>query len=325
MSGIVWDQVDKRIFETGVDRGVLYLPDGSLVPWNGLRSVVEKFDRSTSPTYYEGMKINELVILGDFEATLKAFTYPDEFVDVEGAAKPRPGTFFGDQPPKMFGLCYRTRIGNESDGIDAGYKLHILFNVVAIPSDKDYSTTSLDPNFTEFEWTIVAVPEEFPGFHPTAHIFFDSRELDPWFLEDLESRLYGKIIGSSSLVTMESIVDFVKKWYRVKIIDHGDGTWSAVTQREGLIHILDDVDEGLFEILQVNVTYIDDVTYQLSDTTDIADIPLIKITDNGDGTWTAYTNDDSLFVVDGDFFQISNANVEYRSPVLYRVKDTPDV
>ena len=131
-----WDKVGERYYETGIDRGVLYMPDGSAVPWNGLTSVIEHFDKSTSPVYYDGMKISDLVSLGDFSATMKAVTYPEEFVEIEGSAKLRNGLFVGDQPPQTFCLCYRTKIGNDVDGVDSGYKIHLIYNLTAIPSDK---------------------------------------------------------------------------------------------------------------------------------------------------------------------------------------------
>ncbi len=102
MPGLVWDQVGDRVYETGLDKGVLYLPDGSAVPWNGLTSIIEKFDKESSPIYYDGMKIADLVVLGDFSASMKAVTYPDEFVELEGLVSPKRGTVFGDQRPQTF-------------------------------------------------------------------------------------------------------------------------------------------------------------------------------------------------------------------------------
>ncbi len=112
--GMVWDRVGDRVYETGLDKGVLYLPDGSAVPWNGLTAIIEQFNKESSSVYYDGMKISDLVVLGEFAASMKAVTYPDEFVELEGLGSPRGGLFFGDQRPQTFGLCYRTQIGNRS-------------------------------------------------------------------------------------------------------------------------------------------------------------------------------------------------------------------
>ena len=135
MPRLVWDKLGDRVYESGLDKGVLYLPDGSAVPWNGLTSVIEHFNQELSPVYYEGMKVADLVVLGDFTATIGAITYPDEFTEIEGAVEIRRGTFFGNQEPQVFGLCYRSEIGNDLEGESAGYKLHLLYNVTAVPKD----------------------------------------------------------------------------------------------------------------------------------------------------------------------------------------------
>lgn len=321
---LTWDRVGERVYETGLDKGVLYLPDGSAVPWNGLTSVIEKFDKASSPVYYDGMKINDLVTLGDFEASLKAVTYPDEFLELEGLASNRRGLFYADQPPKTFGLCYRTQIGNDLEGDVAGYKIHILYNVTAIPSDKTYATLSAEPSLVEFEWTITAVPEEVPGHRPTAHIILDSRDIDPWLLEELEEMLYGSTGANAVLLPMPDLINYINTWYRVKITDHGDGTWTATSQRDGFISFKD-AEGTQFEIVEINAIYLDDVTFQISDTIDVLDVPQIKISDNGDGIWTAHTEHDGLIVMTGpDQFEIRNANADYLSTELYRISDTTD-
>lgn len=324
MARLMWDKVGKRVYEIGLDRGVLYLPDGSAVPWNGLTAVIEKFDKATSPVYYEGMKISDLVVLGDFSASMKAVTYPDEFSEVEGMAPLRNGMFLNDQPPQVFGLCYRTKVGNDLEGEEAGYKIHILYNVTAIPKDKTYATISAQPSLVEFEWDIVAVPEEVPGFRPTAHLVIDSRDFDPWLMEEIEEMLYGGEAAEASLIPMPDLVAYIKNWYRIKIIDNGDGSWTALSSRPESIQF-DAIDEEIFTILGANVVYLDDETFVISDTYDIADIPQIKIIDNGDGTWTATTEYDNLFATTPEgWFQILNANAVFVGPQLYEVSDTPE-
>jgi len=321
MPSLIWDRVGTRVYETGLDRGVLYLPDGSAVPWNGLTSVIEKFDKDSSPVYYDGMKINDLVVLGDFSASMKAVTYPDEFTELEGLGKRRRGLFYGDQPPQSFGLCYRTQVGNDLEGDVSGYKIHIIYNVTAFPSDKTYASLTADPSLVEFEWRITAVPEEVPGFRPTAHVILDSRDFDPWLLEELEAMLYGDTASIAALIPMPALITYINDWYRVKIIDHGDGTWSAISDRDGFISI--DVATSLFTIVQINAVYLDDVTYQISDTVDVADVPEIHILDNGDGTWTATTGQDNLIVmISATEFEIRNANADFLNSELYRITDT---
>ncbi len=199
----------------------------------------------------------------------------------------------------------------------------IIANLTAIPRDNTYASASSDPALVNFEWDITAVPEELPGFRPTAHIILDSRDFDPWLLEDLEEKLYGNTSATATLIPMPDLVTYINEWYRVKIIDNGDGTWTAIADRDGFISIIDN--EQLFTIIQINAIYIDDVTFEISDTVDIADIPQIKITDNGDGTWSAVTGHDNLIVIINEYeFEIRNANADYLSSSLYRITDTAD-
>lgn len=331
MPELVWDKVGDRVYESGLDKGVLYLSDGTAVPWNGLISIIESFDKSNNPVYYDGMKISDLVTLGDFSATMKAITYPEEFVELEGQTWLRQGSFVGDQKPQTFGLCYRTKIGNDLDGEDAGYKIHIIYNVTALPSNKTYSSRSINPNLIEFEWNIVAIPEECPGIRPTAHLVLDSRDFDPWLLEDVEEKLYGSTFSAASLIPMCELITYIKDWCRIHITDNGDGTWTASAVRDELIYFFTDREEK-FTINQANVMYLDSGTYDtylnkdtyiITDTCDVTEVPTIKFTDNGDGTWTATTAHDNLFLVNPDsWFQISNANAEFIGVDMYRVSNT---
>lgn len=322
MTRLKWDEVGDRVYETGLDRGVLYLPDGSAVPWNGLTAIIEAFNKESSPVYYEGMKINDLLVLGDFAASMKAVTYPDEFVELEGLAPVKRGLFYADQKPKSFGLCYRTQIGNDLEGDSAGYKVHILYNVTAIPNEKTYASVTSDPSLVEFEWTISAVPEEIEGFRPTAHIIIDSRDLDPWLLEELEEMLYGSSNASAALLPMSELAVYIAEWYRIRIIDNGDGTWTAISRRAEQINI---EFSGFFEIFGANAVFLNDYTFLISDTTDASEVPEIKITDLGNGDWNATTDHDNLIVpIGGDLVEIRNANVVFVNPYTYLISDTTD-
>lgn len=324
MSQLVWDRVGSRTYETGLDRGVLYLNDGTAVPWNGLTALVEKGNKETSPTYYDGMKVQDRVILGDFSATMRAVTYPDEFVAVEGLGKVRNGVWLGDQVPQVFDLCYRTLIGDDLEGEQAGYKLHIVYNLTAIPSDKTYATISADPSIVEFQWDVYAVPDETPGFRPTAHIILDSRELDPWLLEALELKLYGGEFVDASLPPLPELVEFMDTWYRWKVTDLGDGTYKLESGKPDM-PIFTGNDLEIFQALGVYVIHHDDGTFTIYDTYDIADVPQIKIIDNGDGTWTATSTYDVLIAVTPEgVFNIFNANADFTSPDSYRISDTQE-
>jgi hypothetical protein len=253
---------------------------------------------------------------------MKAVTYPDEFVELEGLAPVKRGLFYADQPPQAFGLCYRTQIGNDLEGDASGYKIHILYNVTAIPNTKTYASLTADPALVEFEWNITAVPEDIPGFRPTAHIILDSRNIDPWLLEELEALLYGNSVAIAALIPMSELVVYINEWYRVKIIDNGDGTWTAIAQRGEFINF--GINE-YFEIVGVNAVYLDDVTFMISDTNDLSEVPQIKITDNGNGTWNATTGHDNLIVmVDTYEVDILNANVVWLNTNTFRISDTTD-
>lgn len=261
MTALVWNQPGEHRYEAGLDRGVLYFPDGGGVAWNGLTAVEEDVGTSVEPVYFDGRKINDIVTVGDFSAVMKAFTYPEEFLEFEGILEDQTGLFIADQPHKPFHLSYRTKIGDDVSGIDAGYKIHLLYNLTAIPSQKEYETLTLDPAPMEFEWDLTAIPEEIEGFRPTAHIIIDSRKIDPWLLQDIESILYGDTTRDPELPPMKAFTTFVRTWDRLIIVDNGDGTWTAITTREGIIEMLD---ETTFQINDVNGVYLNADIYEIT-------------------------------------------------------------
>lgn len=262
---MTWDEAEKRMYETGLDRGVLYIPDGPAVPWNGLTAIVEKFEQEKQSVYYDGMKINELVALGDFAATMKAVTYPDEFTEIEGMAAANPGMFLGNQSPKSFALSYRTKIGSAIEGHDAGYKIHILYNVTAIPSERTYASLTDQPTLVEFEWDITAIPEEVPGFRPTAHIIINSIDFDVTLLGLLEDMIYGKTGTPAYLLPMADLINYLNQYFRVRLVDNGDGTWSAFSSDPSMPITFLDTDE--FQITGLTGSYLDADTYIISSTT----------------------------------------------------------
>jgi hypothetical protein len=321
MAELVWDKVGDRTYESGLDRGVLYLPDGSAVPWNGLTSIIEDFNIDSAPVYYDGMKISDLVTLGEFAATMKAITYPDEFLELEHLGELRHGLYVSDQKPQTFGLCYRTQVGNDVDGDAEGYKIHILYNVLAVPNNKAYETLSDKTNPSEFEWKITAVPEEVPGFRPTAHLVLDTRKVDPLLLAVIEHDLYGDTFSTAVLLPMQDLVEYITQWFRVQITDNGNGTWTATANVDGLIEFGLD---GLFDILHVNAVYLNGYTFIISDTRDAYDVPLIKIFNIGDGTWSANADADGLIeLVEDGLVQINNANITFLTEDTYEIFNTP--
>jgi len=197
MAELVWDQVGARHYETGVDHGVLYLPDetGAYVDgvaWNGLTTVTES-PSGAEPTaqYADNIKYLNLYSAEEFGATLEAFTYPDEFAQFDGLAVPTPGIAIGQQSRKGFGLSYRTRLGNDLEGDDFGYKLHLMYGCTASPSEKAYSTVNDSPEAIAFSWTIATVPVAVTGLRPTSLITLDSTVVDADTLAALVQILYG--------------------------------------------------------------------------------------------------------------------------------------
>lgn len=260
MATLTWDDVGIRVFESGVDRGVLYLNDGFGVAWNGLVSVQEKASASVEPLFFDGLKFEDVITIGEFSATIKAFTYPDEFMEFEGIEELDKGMFVYDQPQGRFNLSYRTRIANDLD--QHAYKIHILYNLTAIPSDVEYQSLSDTVSPIEFEWTITAIPNEVEGFQPTAHLVIDSRKMDKYLLQDIEDILYGSDTNDPYLPPANDFINYIKKWERIIIIDNADGTWTATTTGDYIVML----DATTFRIDEANATYLDQYTYEISST-----------------------------------------------------------
>ena len=197
MSKIVWDAVGEHIFETGVRNGVLYLKDetgayNTGVAWNGLTSVSES-PEGAEPTdlYADDIKYLTLMSAENFKATIEAYTYPVEFEECDGSATIANGVVIGQQARKPFGLCYRTAIGNDTDGNEHGYKLHIVYGCLASPSEKQYSTINDSPEAITFSWEVSTTPVNVTGKKPTATLIIDSTKVDKSKLTALEAILYG--------------------------------------------------------------------------------------------------------------------------------------
>lgn len=263
MPKIIWDNVGERLFETGVSKGVLYLPNGKGIPWNGLTSVTEKFNRTLVPVYYDGVKINDLVVAGDFSGTISAYTYPDELSNFEGLAEIHAGIFAADQISKTFNLSYQTKLGSDVDPNANDYKIHILYNVTAIPSDKNYTTVSNSAQASVFEWNITAVPEEIPGYSPTAHLVLNAKEMDQDLLASIELLLYGGATADALFPSFDKITEMILGYYKIEITDFGDGTWSAKDKSGAYIDVAPD---GEITITDVDAVYLDADTYTITDT-----------------------------------------------------------
>ncbi len=212
MAVLTWDQVGDRLYETGVDHGVLYVPDedgiyATGVPWNGLTSVSESPSGAEATALYaDNIKYLNLISVEEFSATLEAFTYPDEFAQFDGLVVPVAGVALGQQPRKMFGLVYRTRLGNDVEGDEYGYKLHLVYGCNASPSEKAYATINDSPEAISFSWTITTTPVPVTDYKPTSLIVVDSTVVDADALSDLEDELFGSMAGTANLPMPDDVL-----------------------------------------------------------------------------------------------------------------------
>lgn len=224
MTTLVWDKVGDRTYQAGLDRGVLYLSDGVSVVWNGLTSVEERISRETKAYFVDGVKYLEHQVPGDFAAQLKALTYPDEFEVVTGVAFRGNGLSVHDQPTKSFGLSYRTLIGDDVGDLRRGYKIHLLYNLLAVPDNHSYMSLGGQSSSVEFRWDLSATPNAFPGRKPTAHISIDSTKLTTAKLAQVEALIYGSVGKSPVLPSFSELVALLEGF---TITLNGDGTWTA--------------------------------------------------------------------------------------------------
>ena len=212
MAKIEWDKTGERLYETGVKNGVLYVQvDGTYpkgVAWNGLTAVTESpSGAEATPLYADDIKYLNLLSTEEFGATIEAYTYPDEFAECDGSASLATGVMIGQQPRKAFGLCYRTTIGNDTEGNDHGYKLHIIYGALAAPSEKAYATINDSPAAITFSWEVTTTPVNVTGAKPTASITIDSTKATPEKLTALEKILYGDAEVEARLPLPDEIKD----------------------------------------------------------------------------------------------------------------------
>lgn len=216
MAKLVFDESGKRFYETGVSKGVLYVQDTSGayplgVAWNGLTAVNEApSGAEATPLYADDIKYLELRSAEEFGATIEAYTYPDEFEQCDGSAELAEGVIIGQQARKAFGLCYRTIVGNDVQGNDFGYKLHLIYGATAAPSEKAYATVNDSPEAVTFSWEVTCTPVEVEGFKPTATVVIDSRKVDAEKLAALEAKLYGSETEEAQLPLPAEIAEMFK-------------------------------------------------------------------------------------------------------------------
>lgn len=211
MAVLTWDGVGQRFYETGVDRGVLYIPNNGVYDtgyaWNGLTAVTES-PSGAEPTalYADNIKYLNLVSAEEFAATIEAYTYPDEFMQCDGTAQPSAGVSVAQQVRKTFGFSYRTKKGNDVDGADFGYKIHLVYGALAAPSEKAFASVNDSPEAITFSWELTTTPVPVPGLKPTALITIDSTKVSAARLKTLEDALYGTAGTTARLPMPEEVM-----------------------------------------------------------------------------------------------------------------------
>jgi hypothetical protein len=264
MAVLTWDEVGDRIYQTGIDRGVLYLQDGTVAVWNGLISVEETPSWELKTSYLDGVKYLEMLVPSEFQAKLTAFTYPDEFDTVNGIAHVSPGLSYHEQPSKSFNLSYRTKVGNDIENEELGYKIHILYNVIAAPDSYSYGSTqdsSVEP--ITFGWNLIGVPPKLEKFRPTVHISVDSRTTPPEVLKLIEDKLYGTEDFPPSFPAIDEVTSYFDYVGALIVIDFGDGTWMAIDNAGTFLSM---INPTTFSIAGADATMLNATTYEISTT-----------------------------------------------------------
>jgi len=258
MSRLTWADPGERFFEIGVDRGVLYVGDDAGVAWNGLISVDESPQGGDADSFYvDGVMYLQVSKPERFEATITAYNRPDEFGPCEGIATGINGMRITQQQRQTFGLSYRSLIGNDADGIDHGYLIHIIYNARVAPSSRNRSTIDDGVNPTPYSWPLFALPEVVDGYARTPHLIIDSRSTPPDLLSDLEDILYGSDAALSSLPTP---VEILELGFGIVVTDNGDGTFT-VTGPDSLVFL---TDTDTFSITSPGAVFIDSDSYTIT-------------------------------------------------------------
>lgn len=221
MATLVWDKVGERFYETGVDHVVLYkmldeIPQGTTNPydtgvaWNGVTSISESASGGEpSPLYADNIKYLNLISTETASLNIGAYTYPEEFEECDGTRSIRTGIYARQQPRKQFGLSYRTRVGNDQQADEYGFKLHLVYGCYASPSERAYNTVNESPEAIGFSWSVTTTPVELTGFKPTSILTIDSKKLTTNNLQKIEEKLYGTENSNPMLLLPNDILTLI--------------------------------------------------------------------------------------------------------------------
>lgn len=228
MTRLTWDRVGERFFETGIERGVLYIDGVDGVAWNGLVSVSESpTGGEAKPFYIDGYKYQNRSGPEEFAATLDAFTYPREFEACQGSPHLGNGLYITAQRRVNFGLCYRTKIGNDLQGASYSSKIHFVYNAQVTPTTKNYQTVGENPEAAIFSWNISTRAVRVSGRRPTANMVVDTSLMTGPLLKELEDLIYGTESTPPQLPTPTELISLIVGWPTLFITDHGNGVFTA--------------------------------------------------------------------------------------------------
>lgn len=257
MTRLSWSESGKRLYEAGIDRGVLYSKIGPGVSWNGLITVNEDVDgESQTVMYVDGQAYVTQVSLGSFAASIGAITYPQEFEQYDGYSD----TGQTGQDRESFNLSYRTMIGNDIDGLDHGYKIHLVYNALAAPSNRVFSSLNASPDVSAFEWKLSTTPVTVARARASSHLIIDTRFVYLNNLEAIENILYGTEDTDPLMPGMSDVLALFESNAIFKITDHGDGTFTA----DGPDDAVELVGTDLWKLEWPSVIQIDSDLYQAS-------------------------------------------------------------
>jgi hypothetical protein len=260
MTRVTWDNAGQRFYEAGVDRGMLYIGTADGIPWNGLISVAENPSGGATTGYYtDGVRYITDSEREEFGATISAYTYPDEFGECDGSAEVNTGLFVLHQKRKPFSLSYRTKVGNDLQGLDFAYKIHLVYNALAAPSKKTFASLTDNGTPADFSWDISVTPPTIAAeVYSSGHVVIDSKSISPEVLATVEGMLYGTDSTGPRMPSLDELNGVMGGFEGLTITDNGDGTFTA------------DGPDGIVTSLGFGV-------YQISSS---------GATDNGDGTFT---------------------------------------
>lgn len=260
MARIIWGDVGARTYETGLDRGVLYVGDDAGVPWEGLTGVSETPTGGAATAYYvDGEKYLNQASREEFAGTLTAYTYPEAFEVCDGAVAIRSGLRITQQRRSSFGLSYRTMAGNDQSS-DLDYKIHILYNVLAGPSPRPHKSMNATADIDDFSWALTTTAPPVGGYLRSPHLILSSTELDPLVLSGLEDILYGSDSSVARLPFLDELTDLIDTGNTLTVVDNGDGTYSVTAP----MYALSLLDPETFQLTWSTANPVDAETFTIS-------------------------------------------------------------